>query len=55
MHEMKEQIIRTKRKRTENEKRMMNANETNEKRKRYEISVKLNDPGSVTLIPSQMF
>ena len=26
---------------------MIHANETNEKRKRYEISVNLNDPGSV--------
>ena len=35
-----------KRKWTENE-RTMHANETNEKRKRYEVSVNLNDPGSV--------
>jgi len=28
-------------------KRMIHANKTNEKRKRYEISVNLNDPGSV--------
>jgi hypothetical protein len=28
---------------------MIHANETNEKRKRYEISVNLNDPGSVVL------
>ena len=33
---------------TKNE-RMIHANETKEKRKRYEISVKLNDPGSVSL------
>ena len=36
-------------KRTENE-RTIHANETNEKRKRYEISVNLNDPGSVAQI-----
>ena len=31
-------------------KRTIHANETNEKRKQYEISVKLNDPRSVTFI-----
>jgi hypothetical protein len=41
-----EPITQTKRKRTENE-RTIHANEANEKRKRYEISVNLNDPGSV--------
>ena len=45
---MNEPITQTKRERTENE-RMIHANETNEKRKRYEISVNLNDPGSVVL------
>jgi hypothetical protein len=38
IHEMNEPITQTKRERTENE-RMIHANETNEKRKRYEISV----------------
>jgi hypothetical protein len=37
-----------KRKRTKNE-RTIHANETNKKRKQYEISVNLNDPGSVSL------
>ena len=45
-NETNEPITRTKCKRTENE-RPIHANETNAKRKRYEISVNLNDPGSV--------
>jgi hypothetical protein len=45
-NETNEPITQTKRKRTENE-RTIHANEANEKRKRYEISVNLNDPGSV--------
>ena len=47
IHETNEPITRTKCKRTENE-RTIHANETNEKRERYEISVSLNDPGSVS-------
>ena len=43
---MNEPITRMKRKRTKNE-RTIHANETNEKRKRCEISVNLSDPGSV--------
>ena len=46
MHETNEPITRTKRK-AKNE-RTIHANETNEKRKQYEIAVNLNDPGSVS-------
>ena len=46
MNEMNEPITRKKHKRTENE-RTIHAIETKGKRKRYEISVNLNDPGSV--------
>ena len=45
-NETNEPITWTKRKRTKNE-QTIHANETNEKCKRYEISVNLNDPGSV--------
>jgi hypothetical protein len=37
----------TRNKRYTKRKRTIHANKTNEKRKRYEISVNLNDPGSV--------
>ena len=59
MHETNEPITRTRRKGTEKRKtnerykqtkRTKNASETNEKRKRYEIYVNINDPGSVYCI-----
>ena len=47
-NETKESITRTKRKQTENEKQMSDTRKRNERKsKRYEISVNLNDPGSV--------
>ena len=48
IRETNEPITQTKRKRTENEK------QTNDTRKRYEISVNLNDPGSVIRINAKV-
>ena len=46
---------RKKNERYTNDTRTIHANETKEKRKRYEISVNLNDPGSVSDNPSYYF
>jgi len=48
IHETNKPITRTKNERT------IHANETNEKRKRYDISVNLNDPGYVVVGISQL-